>query len=96
MNASYPGLPDWAYVRERNARLFAAAGISPDGTHAPMTGTHNHHHAAYGTQGGDTFHSHVHSHDGDASHGHHDAPGEQDGSEVDGAALAALMKGLIR
>jgi hypothetical protein len=52
-----------------------SVAVQPDGTHPPTTGTHNHHHAAYGSQGGDAFHSHNHEHGTngtpDASHGHH-------------------------
>jgi ATP-dependent protease ClpP protease subunit len=52
------------------ARLHALPVLNADGNHAPMTGTHSHSHPAYGSQGGDTTHSHEHSHDGDASHQH--------------------------
>ena len=52
--------------------------VNADGTHASMSGTHTHSHPAYGSQGGDTVHSHEHSHDGDASHGHHQAAPDAD------------------
>jgi ATP-dependent Clp endopeptidase proteolytic subunit ClpP len=44
--------------------------LNADGTHSPMTGTHEHSHPAYGSQGSDAQHSHEHTHDGDASHNH--------------------------
>ena len=52
--------------------------INADGNHAPMSGTHNHTHSAYGSQGGDQLHSHMHSHDNDAAHGHSHAEAATD------------------
>lgn len=73
--AAYAGIP---------GRVMAALRSMPraaDGNHAPMTGRHTHAHPAYGSQGGDSLHSHEHEHgaDGtpDAHHGHsHDAAPE--------------------
>jgi hypothetical protein len=48
-----------------------------------MTGTHSHPHPAYGSQGGDSVHSHQHSHDGDANHSHSHADGGDDGGAED-------------
>ncbi len=63
-----------------------AAVVNADGNHAPMKGSHNHSHPAYGSQGSDSVHSHEHSHDGDASHGHsHAAAGAADGAGADAA-----------
>jgi len=44
-----------------------AVDVDEDGTHAPMTGTHKHDHAAYGAKG---HGGHAHAHVADASHEH--------------------------
>jgi ATP-dependent protease ClpP protease subunit len=53
--------------------------------HDPMTGTHSHPHPAYGSQGGDTMHSHEHTHDGDANHSHDHGGSEPDDDAQDHA-----------
>jgi len=60
--------------------------INADGTHAAMTGTHEHAHPAYGAQGGDASHSHEHSHDGGAEHAHEHAPANQAPKDTRNAA----------
>jgi ATP-dependent protease ClpP protease subunit len=77
------GLADrLAGADEREQLTIAALGyvlVNADGNHAPMSGTHTHSHAAYGSQGGDAMHAHEHAHDGDANHGHsHDPDGDGD------------------
>lgn len=54
-------------------KIVSMVKVSPSGAHAATSGSHNHVHGAYGTQGGDNMHSHDHTHDNDASHGHHAA-----------------------
>ncbi len=44
--------------------------IRADGSHDPFTGTHSHHHKAFGSQGDDDGHDHEHTHDGDSDHDH--------------------------
>jgi HK97 family phage prohead protease len=58
-----------------------AVMIARTGTHGIFTGTHNHSHAANGSQGSDWQHSHEHSHDGDGDHGH--AHGNAAAAEVE-------------
>jgi len=66
---------------DRARQLLATATEVPEMTmdhdhddvmanHGPVNGAHTHAHAAYGSQGGDVTHEHMHSHNGDAHHGH--------------------------
>lgn len=53
----------------------AAAGPQVDaaGNHGSYDGEHEHAHPAFGSQGNDATHAHMHSHAGDATHDHHTA-----------------------
>lgn len=64
--------------------------------HEPITGTHAHPHPAYGSQGGDAMHSHMHEHAGDANHQHAHAPMApgDDGSQDSAAAAVRAHFGL--
>ena len=53
-------------------------------SHEPFTGTHEHAHPAFGSQGGDEGHSHSHSHSNDASHDHHTGDRSLFGAPVQG------------
>ena len=54
-------------THEGPGSVVEAAG---DGGHGPHTGEHTHAHAAYGTQGDDETHEHMHRHTNDAVHQH--------------------------
>ena len=79
-----------ATAAEWDLSVFAHAPliINADGNHGPMKGEHSHMHPAYGAQGGDKMHSHPHTHDGDANHGHHKTTvtAPDDGDDTDGAS----------
>lgn len=61
--------------------------IKADGTHAAFTGPHTHAHPTYGSQGDDAMHEHVHTHDGDANHGHHDAESSDETEKSGGQSV---------
>ena len=62
----------------------AQAVQEPSSTHAPMTGKHSHPHSAYGAQGGDSTHGHMHEHAGDANHAHAHAKAGKQGKGATG------------
>jgi hypothetical protein len=55
-----------------DGKVVAGAGIEIEagGAHGPYTGEHDHPHSAYGTQGGDQTHGHMHGHQNDGVHAH--------------------------
>jgi len=88
-------LPDsWKEDSDRTeAPEEVRVDIDSSGNHAEMSGTHAHHHQAYGDQGGDEGHNHSHSHDGDNNHHHsHAAVGAEKDTEK--AAVPDLVRGM--
>ena len=76
------------YARHAEPEAPAAMTVlNADGTHAPMSGTHEHAHPAMGSQGDDASHSHEHTHDNDADHGHSHAD-DPDGDGDDDTTAA--------
>jgi hypothetical protein len=59
-------------TRLEDGQVVAGAGIDVDaaGAHGTYDGEHSHPHSAYGAQGGDETHDHMHRHSGDAVHQH--------------------------
>jgi hypothetical protein len=56
---------NWPVVDETGEETAEAAG-----NHGPHDGEHAHAHSAFGTQGGDATHDHMHPHHNDAVHNH--------------------------
>jgi HK97 family phage major capsid protein len=71
----------------------AEPGVNAAGArHEPIAGAHSHPHPAYGSQGGDAMHSHMHEHAMDASHDHAHGGGDDTGGDGSQDSAAAAIR----
>lgn len=100
--AAFTAVPGRIAARLRSMPQAAAPAVmtvlNADGSHAAMSGTHEHPHPAFGSQGDDGSHEHTHTHSNDADHHHSHADGNGDGEPdgTQGALTAESIRAIFR
>lgn len=65
-----PGTAGSSMLPSETLSLRRPVAVRAAMLHPPLSGAHSHPHSAYGDQGGDESHAHMHVHNNDANHAH--------------------------